>query len=140
MAEAILCFYSENSWTKMTQRSTKRYLHVILQIIGSGMAIVGIVIYIIENGNRGRAHFGTTHGTLGLIALIFLIITCLNGATAFFAIRMKVVIKPIYNKIFHNVMGILAFTVGKFISFNSVWTKFLIYVFLIRYGYLVLWI
>lgn len=116
MAEAILTFYSENSWTKMTKRSTKRYLHVILQIIGSGMAIVGIVIYIIDRGDRGKAHFNSTHGILGLISLIFLIITCLNGATAFFAIRMKMVIKPIYNKMFHNVMGILAFTVGKFLT------------------------
>lgn len=113
MAEAILSFYSENSWTKMTKRTTRKYLHVILQIIGSAMAIAGIIIYIIENGNRGRVHFGTTHGLLGLISLIFLIITCLNGTTAFFALRMKLVIKPIYNKMFHNVMGILAFTVGK---------------------------
>lgn len=114
MAEAILSFYTENSWTKMTKRSTKTYLHVVLQILGSGMAIVGISIYIIDRGNRGKIHFNSTHGILGLISLIFLIITCLNGATAFFAIRLKTVIKPIYNKMFHNVMGILAFVVGEF--------------------------
>lgn len=113
MAEAILSFYSENSWTKMTKRSTKRYLHVILQIIGSGMALTGIFIYIIDRENRGKIHFNSTHGILGLISLTLLIITCLNGATAFFAVRMKMVIKPVYNKMFHNVMGISAFTVGK---------------------------
>lgn len=113
MAEAILSFYTENSWTKMTRRSTKTYLHVFLQILGSGMAITGIVIYIAYREDQKKIHFNSTHGILGLISLVFLIITCLNGATAFFAIRIKMVIKPIYNKMFHNVMGILAFTVGK---------------------------
>lgn len=109
MAEAILTFYSENSWTRIAKRETKIWLHIILQVVGSALAIYGIAIYI---DSKTRNHFQSMHAKTGLVSMIFLVITLLNGVAAFFAQRMKVIVKPVFNKLFHNLMGLTAFVVG----------------------------
>lgn len=64
-----------------------------------------------------QEHFSTTHGILGLISFIFLMLTCLNGITAFLATPLRFYIKPLYNKMFHNLMAMIAFVVGKLTIF-----------------------
>lgn len=112
MAEAIMTFYSENSWTRIAKRETKIWLHIILQVVGSAMAIYGIAIYIDYKEEWHSRHFVSMHALTGFISMIFLIITCINGVAAFFAQRMKSVVKPVFNKLFHNLMGLAAFVVG----------------------------
>lgn len=112
MAEAIMTFYSENSWSRITKRETKIILHIILQVVGSALAIAGICIYIDFKTVGNQKHFVSMHALTGIISMVFLICTCVNGVAAFFAQRMKTVVKPVFNKLFHNVMGLAAFVVG----------------------------
>lgn len=145
MAEAIMTLYSENSWTKITTRKTKTLIHIFLQVVGSVMAIAGISIEINSKPVPGlvwikyfevgfgkfnyllfsethQEHFSTTHGILGLISFIFLILTCLNGVAAFLAREMKFYVKPVYNKMCHNLTAMIAFVVGMLITLFFLWT------------------
>lgn len=113
MAEGILTLYSANVWSKMTKKFTKTTLHWVLQVFGSGFGIAGSALIIdLKDGN----HFVSIHAITGLISMVFLVITFLNGITAYYATKLRGCVKPVYNKLFHNCAALMAFVVGKFIK------------------------
>lgn len=44
MCEAILALYSGNVWSGLLQRRTKSKVHLVLQILGSSLALSGVII------------------------------------------------------------------------------------------------
>lgn len=46
MAEAILVFYANNTWSNLLRRPVKNHVHWILQAIGAALNIAGMVIEI----------------------------------------------------------------------------------------------
>lgn len=114
MSEAILTFYGKNIWSEQYSKDTKRFLHWFIQIFGSGLAIIGIIVeFISREYYLHKPHFSTTHSILGLIAFILTIIACLNGITALWSVELKRYCKPLYSKCFHVLIGIAAFVVGE---------------------------
>lgn len=62
MAEAIMVFYTPNSWTLFHSYRTKKHLHWVLQLIAAIFIITGnIIISVI----RTTPHFKTTHAVTG---------------------------------------------------------------------------
>ncbi|XP_037048196.1 cytochrome b561 domain-containing protein 2-like [Bradysia coprophila] len=109
MAEAILVFYAPNSWTYFLSHKTKKHLHWILQLIGAIFIIFGNVwISVI----RTTPHFATVHSITGLISMILLGITMLQGVWAYFAFDLRAYMKPIQSKFLHNIHSLLCFVIG----------------------------
>lgn len=62
MAEAIMVFYSPNSWSYFLSHKTKKHLHWILQLIAAIFIITGNVIISVI---RTTPHFRTVHSITG---------------------------------------------------------------------------
>uniref|UniRef100_A0A182QJL3 ascorbate ferrireductase (transmembrane) n=1 Tax=Anopheles farauti TaxID=69004 RepID=A0A182QJL3_9DIPT len=112
MAESLLTLYSANSWTDRYSTVTKRRLHWILQAIGCVAIIVGISLEIYLKEDAGRSHFRSDHAITGLVSLIFIGLSILNGVAALYTVQIKHIIKPIYVKMCHYLTGIVAFVIG----------------------------
>lgn len=48
IAEAILTFSSMNFWSTFLSQNAKMIIHLILQVLGSGLAIAGVVVQLNE--------------------------------------------------------------------------------------------
>uniref|UniRef100_A0A182VU24 ascorbate ferrireductase (transmembrane) n=1 Tax=Anopheles minimus TaxID=112268 RepID=A0A182VU24_9DIPT len=112
MAESLLTLYSANSWTNRYSTTTKRHLHWILQAIGCAAILIGIVIEIYLKEDAGRKHFRSDHAITGLVSLIFIGLSFLNGIAAMYTVKIKHIIKPVYVKMCHYLTGIVAFVIG----------------------------
>lgn len=113
MGQAILAFYSENVWSKQHKRSTQKTIHWVLQAFGSIAAISGIIIEYIGRNMKMKPHFSSTHSTIGLIAIIFTLIGMLNGTFTLFSFELRKYVRPVLIKFAHNLIGIVAFVLGK---------------------------
>lgn len=113
MTQAILSFYPFNVLTQPYSRKTRKGIHIVLEAIGGGAAISGMIIEYIGRSQSSKNHFTSTHSTLGLISGIFTLIGMLNGVSALYAMELRAYVKPVYLKFFHNFNGITAFTLGK---------------------------
>lgn len=143
MAQSLLTLYPANSWTNRYSTATKRHLHWALQAIGCVAILVGIVIEIYLKEDAGRNHFRSDHAitgkwkcilillllstmslalrlffVLGLVSLIFIALSILNGIAAMYTVKIKHLIKPVYVKMCHYLTGIVAFVIGEC---GSVW-------------------
>ena len=63
MTEAIMVFYTPNSWTFFHSYKTKKHLHWILQLIATIFIITGNCFFIALKKNL--KHFNTIHGITG---------------------------------------------------------------------------
>lgn len=66
MAEAILSLAAPNGWSLHLRLVDKRRAHYILQLVGSGLAISGSFIKIIDKDQ----HWTTLHGKFGTLPTI----------------------------------------------------------------------
>ncbi|XP_050078549.1 uncharacterized protein LOC126565416 [Anopheles maculipalpis] len=112
MAESLLTLYSQNSWTNRYSTKAKRHWHWILQAIGCSAILVGIVIEIYIKEDAGRQHFRSDHAITGLVSLIFIGLSFLNGIAAMYTVKIKHIIRPVYVKMCHYLTGIVAFVIG----------------------------
>lgn len=67
MAEAILVFYTPNSWSYFLSLKTKKHLHWILHLLGAIFIIAGNVLISVI---RTTPHFVTVHSITGLLKRI----------------------------------------------------------------------
>ncbi|XP_065088447.1 transmembrane reductase CYB561D2-like [Ochlerotatus camptorhynchus] len=112
MAESFLTLYSANSWTMENTPEMKRRLHWILQVIGCSAIFAGTAVEIYYKEDRKREHFKSPHAITGLVSVIFILLSMLNGWAALYAVKIKHIIKPIYVKLSHYLCGIVAFVIG----------------------------
>ncbi|XP_053692040.1 uncharacterized protein LOC128740521 [Sabethes cyaneus] len=112
MAESFLTLYSSNSWTSMNDAGTKRHLHWILQAIGFVTIFVGTGLEIYSKEQNKRAHFKSDHAITGLVSMVFILLSMLNGIASYFAAKIRHIIRPIYVKLCHYLTGIVAFVIG----------------------------
>ncbi|KAI8121532.1 hypothetical protein CVS40_7390 [Lucilia cuprina] len=108
MAEAIMCHYNHNVLTFNYRRITKTTIHWVLQVLGGGCGIAGVLIKCIQK------HFSlhSIHGKLGFAAFILCCISFASGLSALFSTRFKKLLSPLLNKTFHNILGIGTFVVA----------------------------
>lgn len=112
MTQSILAFYSENVWSKHHTRNTHKFIHWVLQAVGSLGAIAGMIIEFVARYQKSKTHFQSTHSILGLTAFILTILGMLNGVFAINAVKLKKYGRPLYFKFVHNLTGIAAFVIG----------------------------
>lgn len=104
-----MMFYSENVWSSQINQQTKRCVHWIIQVIGSLLALSGILVQFI---NINGKHFRTTHSIIGLISAICLLISMLSGVFALKSFQLRNVLRPALIKVVHYVIGIIAIVLG----------------------------
>lgn len=112
MTEAIMSFYSANSWSQFHSNQFKKRIHWILMGIGSTLAIGGMIVEYIYRELADKPHFRSTHALLGLVSFVFTIIGVLNGTATLWSSRLNGYVKASILKCFHNSVGIVAFVTG----------------------------
>ncbi|KAJ0176133.1 hypothetical protein K1T71_008307 [Dendrolimus kikuchii] len=105
MAQAILSLSPNNGWSLMYSFVDKRRAHWILQIAGSGLAIAGSFIKILDKD----IHWNTYHGQFALVALVFTSVCLVNGLASLWAYEVAKFIPPNLSKLTHICFGTVAF-------------------------------
>ncbi|XP_004534463.1 cytochrome b561 domain-containing protein 2 [Ceratitis capitata] len=108
MSEGLMAYYRGNVWTQVCQRPEKARLHWLLQLSGSIIGIIGIMIKICLE----EVHFHTRHGIIGLATMIILFISLLSGLSSLYATELKSRLQPRFNKTSHNIIGLITFTLS----------------------------
>lgn len=114
-----------NIWTYLVSRRTKILLHWVLQVIGAGFSIAGC--YMEYKGRR--RHLNNKHEMIGFVSIVFMLITIVNGIANLYNQELSKWIRPVYQKIFHNMLGIVTFVLGMvsiYYSWNFRWVRNLI--------------
>ncbi|KAG4078224.1 hypothetical protein HA402_011296 [Bradysia odoriphaga] len=109
MLEGIMMFYSENVWSSQFNKPAKRCIHWIIQVIGSLLALSGILVKYVNNNGK---HFQTIHSTIGLISGIFLLISLCSGIIALKSFALRKIVRPALVKFFHYISGTMAILLG----------------------------
>ncbi|KAJ6639627.1 hypothetical protein Bhyg_12374, partial [Pseudolycoriella hygida] len=123
MLEGLMMFYSENVWSAQLDRSTKQCVHWILQVVGSLLALSGILVkYICHNGE----HFQSKHSIIGILSAACLMISLGSGIFALKAFQLRNVFRPALVKTFHYFVGITSISLGLVALFFGYDKKFMI--------------
>ncbi|XP_047996575.1 transmembrane reductase CYB561D2-like [Leguminivora glycinivorella] len=81
MAQGILTFSPHTGWTRSMRYQDKKVIHWVMQVAGSILAVTGSIIRIVNVSNN----FQTPHGILGLIAMIFTVLSLIGGVIGLFS-------------------------------------------------------
>uniref|UniRef100_A0A1A9W6U3 ascorbate ferrireductase (transmembrane) n=1 Tax=Glossina brevipalpis TaxID=37001 RepID=A0A1A9W6U3_9MUSC len=108
MAEAIMCHYKSNILTCNFPRNTKTTLHWILQVLGGGLGIAGTLVKCIQKGFR----IESLHAKLGFAAFILCCFSMISGLSALYSQKVKQFLSPLFNKTFHNLLGLITFVLA----------------------------
>ncbi|XP_013191579.1 uncharacterized protein LOC106135751 [Amyelois transitella] len=105
MAESILSLSPHNGWSSSLKLVHKRRAHWILQLLGSGLAIAGSIIKILDKS----IHWNTLHGQFALVAMVFTGVSFINGLASLYAYELRRLIPGVLSKITHIIFGTVAF-------------------------------
>ncbi|KAG7302120.1 hypothetical protein JYU34_013581 [Plutella xylostella] len=106
MAQAILSLSDSNGWSSKLRLVDRRRAHWILQILGSGLAIIGSFIKIVDKS----AHWNTLHGKFALVALVFTTFSLVNGVASLYGVEWRRFLNMNISKLTHVCFGIVAFS------------------------------
>ncbi|XP_061718079.1 uncharacterized protein LOC133525733 [Cydia pomonella] len=106
MAEAILSLSPHNGWSSRLKFVDKRRAHWILQLLGSGLALAGCFIKILDKS----VHWNTLHGQFALVSMVFTTVSLVNGLTSLYAYELsKFRLSPSLSKLTHICFGTVGF-------------------------------
>ncbi|TMW54482.1 hypothetical protein DOY81_000474 [Sarcophaga bullata] len=108
MAEAIMCHYNNNVLTMNYNRKTKTTIHWILQVLGGGCGIAGVLLKCIKDD----FYLFNMHTKLGFAAFILCCISFVSGLASLFSTTLRRILSPLLNKTFHTIVGIGTFVVA----------------------------
>lgn len=114
-----MAYYRGNVWTHVCHRPEKARFHWVLQLCGSIIGLIGIVIKIFLE----EVHFHTRHGIIGLATMIILFISLLSGLSSLYAAELKGRLQPRFNKTLHNIIGLITFTLAMLSMYYSYETQ-----------------
>lgn len=127
MSESLMVLTTENVWSrKITNYRYRSYFHWILQATGAIISISGVVIEYIGRNEKNKPHLSSIHSIVGFISIIIMCIICLSGATMFYTIKFKKLLRPVVIKFIHEFLGITCFTLGMIAEcygFNKSWMR-----------------
>ncbi|XP_014100981.3 transmembrane reductase CYB561D2 [Bactrocera oleae] len=119
MSEGLMAYYRGNVWTQVCHRPEKARLHWVLQLCGSIIGLIGIVIKMCLE----EVHFHTRHGMIGLATMVILFISLLSGLSSLYAAELKGRLQPRFNKTMHNIIGLMTFTLAMLSMYYSFETQ-----------------
>ncbi|XP_063625171.1 uncharacterized protein LOC134796899 [Cydia splendana] len=106
MAQAILSLSPHNGWSSGLKLVHRRRVHWILQVLGSGLALAGSFIKILDKS----IHWDTLHGRFALVAMVFTSVSMVNGLASLYANELRGLrLPPSLSKLTHICFGIVGF-------------------------------
>lgn len=109
MTEAILCFSSENIFTRYFNHKQRVTLHWTLQILGGCLIASAFAVIIASKNSKGKPHFATWHGTIGLVAIIGSALAIFGGLVAKYSFPLRKIIRPVTVKVLHSLLGVIVY-------------------------------
>ncbi|XP_061718078.1 uncharacterized protein LOC133525732 [Cydia pomonella] len=107
MAQAILSLSPHNGWSSRLKLVHKRRAHWILQVLGSGLALAGCFIKILDKS----VHWETLHGRFALVSMVFTSVSMVNGLVSLYANELRGLrLLPSLSKLTHICFGIVGFS------------------------------
>lgn len=112
MTEAIMSFYSINSWSRAHTRRTKTRIHYVLMGLGALFAWSGMIVMFIFRQQTDRPHISSTHAIFGLISFIVTILGVVSGTATLWSFRLRAYLRPLMSKCLHILLGLIVFVTG----------------------------
>lgn len=109
MTEAILCFSSENVFTRNFNHKERVTLHWILQTLGGCLIAAAFAVIIASKNSKRKPHFATWHGLIGLVAIIGTALALFGGVVAKYSFPLRQIIRPVTVKVLHSLLGIVVY-------------------------------
>ncbi|XP_022910472.1 transmembrane reductase CYB561D2-like [Onthophagus taurus] len=122
MVEGIFFVPKENICTSRLSQPTRVLIHWLVLVVATGFIIAGFTVIVVQAADRGSDHFSTNHGLPGAVATILAYVCCINGIPAVFAGKLRKIIKPNINKLFHALVGIAAVLSGAVATVTGFYT------------------
>ncbi|KAK4883808.1 hypothetical protein RN001_000079 [Aquatica leii] len=130
-AEALILFFPSNVWSQEIDRKQKHWIHAILISLGMIFEIAGVSIGIYSKStNPNAVHFRSAHAILGLLAIIFIVLTVVCGLISFNSQKFKTWAPSVWLKLGHNILGqttyifcVIALCLGLFTNYFSIYTS-----------------
>lgn len=109
MTEAILCFSNENIFTRNFNHKERVTLHWILQTAGGCLIAAAFAVIIASKNSKGKPHFSTWHGIVGLVAIVATAVAIFGGVVAKYSFPLRQIIRPVTVKVLHSLLGIVVY-------------------------------
>lgn len=123
MSESLMVLTPDNVWSQnIPSYKTRSHLHWILQLTGTIMNIIGVIIMIRDKKDDSIS----LHAILGLLSVASMIFLCLSGTTLFYTVKLKKIIRPVIFKFIHTYVGIFAFVFAisaQCLGYDKKWVK-----------------
>uniref|UniRef100_A0A182NP10 ascorbate ferrireductase (transmembrane) n=1 Tax=Anopheles dirus TaxID=7168 RepID=A0A182NP10_9DIPT len=95
-------------------RSTRKTIHWIVQSAAGACVLTGTVLQYINREMKHKHHLVSVHSIVGLVAVVFVVVSLANGAVALFGWELRKYLKPLWSQRLHRAAGTVAFLVGMF--------------------------
>jgi len=122
MTEAILMFSQQSSLVRGDRKIQVRS-HWIFQILMIACAIGGLVVIYVNKNMRGKAHFTTWHGLLGLILVISVCLQALAGIGLLYPVLIKKFVTLGQAKIYHATYGLFNYLILTIVLNLAMWSN-----------------
>jgi len=97
--------------------------HWILQVLAVVCGVGGFIIIYINKADRGKQHFTTWHGLLGLIATISCAVQAVAGIGLQYPILIKKFATLAQAKVYHATFGLLNYTLITLVLNLAMWSN-----------------
>ncbi|XP_060527360.1 transmembrane reductase CYB561D2-like [Cylas formicarius] len=113
MAEAVSLLNEGNVFYIGVNKLRRGLIHGTYMFLATLSAVIGIGLKIQEKSDRGSKHFTSTHGKLGIAALVLTITACLGGLGVLNSSRLyRAGIKPKWVRVLHILISCFAYLIG----------------------------
>ena len=112
MTQAILAISGRSFFTFKMAHKQKILTHWILQGLAAILIGIGFGTIFANKWRNDKPHFTSTHGIIGLITVIFTVLSICGGIVTLYAFEMRQRIRPVYTKIMHGIAGCVTACLG----------------------------
>ncbi|KOC59669.1 Cytochrome b561 domain-containing protein 2 [Habropoda laboriosa] len=107
VTEAVFSISGEAYLASKISRMNRVTLHWILHTLGLGLMLIGFLIIVVNKVTNNRSHFVTPHSVLGLVSIIFALLTASFGIVTNNSRWLYPRFRPVLLKILHAFGGIV---------------------------------
>ncbi|XP_012280123.1 cytochrome b561 domain-containing protein 2 [Orussus abietinus] len=108
MTEAVFGISGEAYLNQRLSRRGRVTLHWVLHTLGLGLTIAGFAVIVVNKSWYNKDHFMTTHGQLGLSAVVVGVLVAISGIPTQNANWLYPRVSPVLLKVIHGILGIAA--------------------------------
>lgn len=114
MAEAVILFSPDNLWSQNISRTTRYIIHGAFLTASAIFVTIGISLlsYKMDKQSASAKHFHGDHALAGFVSWLFVLLSVILGLFAAKPQLFKGIIKPVYFKFLHNIVGLVGYGAG----------------------------